>query len=56
MGQLTLLISADTSEKSKENSAEAIEKLGGEAGHYGGEDQPRSKNAAENLEGSRAAQ
>lgn len=45
----------DTSQKSKENSAAEIEALGGEAGHYGGESDPRTKNAAENLEGSRIA-
>ena len=44
----------DTSEQSKQNSANMIEELGGEANHYGKEDQPHSKNAAEVLEGSRA--
>lgn len=44
----------DTSEKSKENSREAIEAMGGEAAHYGNIEQPRSKDAADKLEGSRA--
>lgn len=43
----------DTSEKSKENSKQAIESLGGDDNLYGKKDQPRSKNAAENLTGSR---
>lgn len=44
----------DTSEKSKENSRQVIDDLGGEAAHYGGEEQPRSKAAAEEIDGSRA--
>ena len=43
----------DTSEASKKNSAQKIEDLGGESGHYGQEDKPHSKDAAEKLEGSR---
>ena len=46
---------ADTSEKSKENSRQAIEALGGDAQHTTGTVNPQSKSAAENLEGSRAA-
>lgn len=47
-------IGADTSEESKANSAKMVEALGGESNLYGKKEQPRSKNAAENLEGSRA--
>ncbi|CAJ2510997.1 Uu.00g066220.m01.CDS01 [Anthostomella pinea] len=43
-----------TSEKSKEKSRQTIENLGGEGAHYGKEADPRSKSAANNLEGSRA--
>lgn len=43
----------DTSEESKENSKKAIEELGGPDNHYGKEDVPRSKSAADALEGSR---
>lgn len=46
----------DTSEESKKKSAEAIEALGGEANQYGNSDDPKSKNAAEKLEGTRVAQ
>ena len=47
----------DTSEASKENSHKVIEEMGGDAAgiHADGEDQPRSKSAANNLEGSRVA-
>ena len=45
---------SDTSEKSKQNSKNVIEALGGDAAHYGDETNPRSKNAAEELDGSRA--
>lgn len=45
---------ADTSEKSKENSKKVIDSLGGDAAHYGDQDQPRTKTAAENIDGSRA--
>lgn len=45
----------DTSEASKENSKKEIENLGGDANHYGKQDDPHSKSAAENLEGTRAA-
>ena len=44
----------DTSEKSKENSRATIDALGGDAAHYGGVGEPRSKDAAEKLDGSRA--
>jgi hypothetical protein len=44
----------DTSKASKENSAKVIEELGGDAAHYGNETDPRSKGAAELLDGSRA--
>jgi hypothetical protein len=52
----SLTICIDTSEESKKNSAEAIQALGGEVNQYSGEDKPRSKNAAEKLDGSRVAQ
>ena len=45
---------SDTSEQSKENSRATIDALGGDAAHYGGETDPRSKDAAEKLDGSRA--
>ncbi|KAI0008485.1 hypothetical protein F4779DRAFT_618591 [Xylariaceae sp. FL0662B] len=41
-------------EGSKENSYKHIEEMGGEAAHYGNQDKPRSNNAAEELEYSRA--
>ncbi|KAI3321948.1 hypothetical protein HD806DRAFT_151185 [Xylariaceae sp. AK1471] len=44
----------NTSQKSKEHSRQAIDELGGDAAHYGGEGQPRSKTAAEEIDGSRA--
>ncbi|KAI9901115.1 hypothetical protein N3K66_002932 [Trichothecium roseum] len=53
-GHKANLSNPNTSEQSKQNSANAIEELGGEANHYGKEDQPHSKSAAETLEGSRA--
>ena len=40
---------ADTSEKSKQASAEAIEAMGGDSAHYGDDANPKSKGAAENL-------
>lgn len=45
----------DTSQASKENSKREIEQLGGDDNLYGKEDNPRSKSAAEQLEGSRAS-
>ncbi|KAI0100725.1 hypothetical protein GGR51DRAFT_531460 [Nemania sp. FL0031] len=53
-GHKANLANPNTSEKSKENSRQAIDSLGGDAAHYGGEDQPRSKTAAEAIDGSRA--
>lgn len=46
-------ICIDTSEQSKKNSAQVIESMGGDVNHFGGEDKPHSKNAADKLEGSR---
>lgn len=45
---------SDTSEKSKDNSREVIDSLGGDDAHYGNQDQPRTKTAAEEIDGSRA--
>jgi hypothetical protein len=45
----------DTSEDSKNNSERMIEELGDKSKMYGEEENPRSKSAAKNLEGSRAA-
>ena len=45
----------DTSKASKERSKKFIEELGSVAEQYRNDDEPRSKSAAENLEGSRAA-
>ncbi|KAJ8125338.1 hypothetical protein O1611_g8301 [Lasiodiplodia mahajangana] len=42
-GHKANLANPNTSEKSKEQSRQAIESLGGDAAHYGGEDQPSSK-------------
>lgn len=42
----------DTSEQSKQHSAEVIDSMGGDVNHISGEDKPHSKNAAEQLEGS----
>jgi hypothetical protein len=44
---------ADTSTESKENSKKVIDELGGPDNHYGKQDEPHSKSAADNLEGSR---
>jgi Conidiation protein 6 len=52
-GSLTPL--PDTSGKSKAHSRQVIESLGGDQAHYGGEENPQTKNAAENLEGTRFA-
>lgn len=43
----------DTSDESKAHSQEVVDALGDTA-HYGDKVQPHSKNAANNLEGSRA--
>ncbi|KAI0459990.1 hypothetical protein F5B21DRAFT_499134 [Xylaria acuta] len=53
-GHKANLANPNTSDASKENSRQVIDNLGGDAAHYGGEDQPRSKAAAEALDGSRA--
>ncbi|KAI1818100.1 hypothetical protein GGS20DRAFT_529758 [Poronia punctata] len=53
-GHKANLSNPNTSEKSKEHSRDVIRDLGGEAAHYGGEDDPRSKTAAEDIDGSRA--
>ncbi|KAI1753613.1 hypothetical protein F4782DRAFT_497014 [Xylaria castorea] len=53
-GHKANLSNPNTSDASKENSRKVIDNLGGDAAHYGGEDQPRSKTAAENIDGSRA--
>ncbi|KAK7755673.1 hypothetical protein SLS62_002284 [Diatrype stigma] len=53
-GHKANLSNPNTSGQSKENSREAIEAMGGEAAHYGNIEQPRSKDAADKLEGSRA--
>ncbi|PHH60023.1 hypothetical protein CDD81_2191 [Ophiocordyceps australis] len=45
----------NTSEQSKKNSGAAVESLGGESSLYGKQGKTRSKNAAEELEGSRVA-
>ncbi|CEI62864.1 hypothetical protein FVEN_g565 [Fusarium venenatum] len=54
-GHKANLSNPNTSEASKENSKKEIDALGGDVNHYGQESDPRSKSAAENLEGSRAA-
>ncbi|KAK8121181.1 Conidiation protein 6-domain-containing protein [Apiospora kogelbergensis] len=53
-GHKANLANPNTSEKSKENSKKVIDSLGGDAAHYGDQDQPRTKTAAENIDGSRA--
>ncbi|KAI2622137.1 hypothetical protein GGS26DRAFT_249254 [Hypomontagnella submonticulosa] len=53
-GHKANLANPNTSEKSKEHSKEVIDSLGGDDAHYGNEDQPRTKNAAEEIDGSRA--
>ncbi|KAI1190308.1 hypothetical protein F5B17DRAFT_387570 [Nemania serpens] len=53
-GHKANLANPNTSKKSKEQSRQIIEGLGGDAVHYGGEEQPRSKTAAEAIDGSRA--
>ncbi|KAI1305675.1 hypothetical protein F5Y03DRAFT_149063 [Xylaria venustula] len=52
-GHKANLSNPNTSEASKEHSREVIEEHG-DAAHFGGEDQPRSRAAAEALEGKRA--
>ncbi|KAI0197124.1 hypothetical protein EV127DRAFT_476219 [Xylaria flabelliformis] len=53
-GHKANLSNPNTSDASKEKSRRVIDNLGGDAAHYSGEDQPRSKTAAENIDGSRA--
>ncbi|KAI0143750.1 hypothetical protein GGR57DRAFT_483311 [Xylariaceae sp. FL1272] len=53
-GHKANLSNPNTSEQSKENSRKAIEELGGDSAHYGNKDEPRSKTAAEEIDGSRA--
>ncbi|KAI0380840.1 hypothetical protein F5Y04DRAFT_281513 [Hypomontagnella monticulosa] len=53
-GHKANLANPNTSEKSKEHSREVIDSLGGDVAHYGKEDQPRTKNAADEIDGSRA--
>ncbi|KAI0835299.1 hypothetical protein F5Y06DRAFT_306266 [Hypoxylon sp. FL0890] len=53
-GHKANLANPNTSEKSKEHSREVIDSMGGDAAHYGNQDQPRTKNAAEKIDGSRA--
>ncbi|KAI0118563.1 hypothetical protein F4776DRAFT_634624 [Hypoxylon sp. NC0597] len=53
-GHKANLANPNTSEKSKEHSREVIDSMGGDAAHYGNQDQPRTKNAAEEIDGSRA--
>ncbi|KFH41212.1 hypothetical protein ACRE_080730 [Hapsidospora chrysogenum ATCC 11550] len=52
-GHKANLSNPNTSEQSKKNSAQVIDSLGGDANHYGGQDKPHGKNAADKLEGSR---
>ncbi|KAF2099542.1 hypothetical protein NA57DRAFT_75041 [Rhizodiscina lignyota] len=54
-GHKANLSNPNTSEKSKAASREAIKAMGGDAAHYGDEENPRTENAAENLEGSQVA-
>ncbi|KAI1405732.1 hypothetical protein F4819DRAFT_377409 [Hypoxylon fuscum] len=53
-GHKANLANPNTSEKSKEHSKEVIDNMGGDVAHYGGQDQPRTKTAAEEIDGSRA--
>ncbi|KAI1852692.1 hypothetical protein JX265_003181 [Neoarthrinium moseri] len=53
-GHKANLSNPNTSEASKEHSRQVIDKMGGDAAHYGDEKDPRSKSAAEQLDGSRA--
>ncbi|KAM0430418.1 hypothetical protein ACHAPT_005764 [Fusarium lateritium] len=52
-GHKANLSNPNTSQASKENSKREIEQLGGDDNLYGKEENPRSKSAAEQLEGSR---
>ncbi|KAI4863190.1 hypothetical protein F4820DRAFT_450257 [Hypoxylon rubiginosum] len=53
-GHKANLTNPNTSEKSKENSREVIDGMGGDDAHYGNQNQPRTKTAAEDIDGSRA--
>ncbi|GAW18936.1 hypothetical protein ANO14919_084190 [Xylariales sp. No.14919] len=53
-GHKANLANPNTSEGSKERSRQIIDDLGGNTAHYGGEGEPRSKSAAEAIDGSRA--
>ncbi|KAK8054117.1 Conidiation protein 6-domain-containing protein [Apiospora saccharicola] len=53
-GHKANLSNPNTSEKSKDNSRKVIDSLGGDAAHYGDQDQPRTKSAAQEIDGSRA--
>ncbi|KAI2615837.1 hypothetical protein GGR54DRAFT_641928 [Hypoxylon sp. NC1633] len=53
-GHKANLTNPNTSDQSKEHSRQVIDEMGGDGAHYGGQDQPRTKNAAENIDGSRA--
>ncbi|ORY64453.1 uncharacterized protein BCR38DRAFT_215151 [Pseudomassariella vexata] len=52
-GHKANLANPNASDKSKENSQTIIKGLGGETAHYG-EETPQGKDAAENIDGSRA--
>ncbi|CZT14957.1 probable conidiation protein con-6 [Ramularia collo-cygni] len=49
------LSNPNTSEASKQHSREVLERMGGDAAFYGKSGETTSKSAADNLEGSRAA-
>ncbi|KAI0525442.1 hypothetical protein F5B22DRAFT_642461 [Xylaria bambusicola] len=49
-GHKANLSNPNTSQSSKEHSRQIIDELGGDSAHMGGEDQPRSRAAAESLE------
>ncbi|KAI0020447.1 hypothetical protein F4780DRAFT_779567 [Xylariomycetidae sp. FL0641] len=44
----------NTSEERKEHSRKVIEELGGDAAHYGKQDNPHSKKAADKIYGGRS--
>ncbi|CAJ2507208.1 Uu.00g083940.m01.CDS01 [Anthostomella pinea] len=54
-GHKANLSNPNTSEKSKKHSKEVIDSLGGDIAHYGDEDKPRTKTAAESIDGSRVS-
>ncbi|KAI0023623.1 hypothetical protein F4780DRAFT_728836 [Xylariomycetidae sp. FL0641] len=53
-GHKANLSNPNTSEKSKQHSKQVIDSMGGDIVHYGDKDQPRTKTAAEEIDGSRA--